>query len=80
MEDKCNALFRASYIELFTLQVFLLQSDLRTLSTVYGSFGDVFEDSSREQEEEQIIQLVRDVEDKTLNRFEREFKLLPYRS
>lgn len=56
-----------------------MQSDLRALSTVYGRFGDVFEGSS-EQEEEQIVKLVRDVADRTADRYQSEVNLLPYKT
>ena len=54
------------------------QADLRTLTAKYGAFGDVFEASAKEMEE-QISQLVRDVSDKTGNRYQKELKLLPFR-
>lgn len=49
------------------------------MSTVYGPFGDVFEEAPREKEEE-IIKLVRDVATRTSERAQKELKLLPYRT
>lgn len=56
------------------------QADLRTLSAKYGSFGDVFEGSSKKAIEEEIMSLVRDVADKTGLRHQKELKLLPFKS
>lgn len=57
-----------------------LQADLRTLSVKYGSFGDVFDGASEKEIEEQIMSLVRDVADKTGLRYQKELKLLPFKS
>lgn len=56
-----------------------MQADLRTLNAKHGSFGDIFEGLGKKMEE-QITQLVRDISDKTGNRYQKELKLLPYRS
>lgn len=56
-----------------------LQADVRALSAVYGSFGDVFGAVGKEKEE-QIIKLVKGVAEQTAERGKKELRLLPYRS
>ncbi len=53
---------------------------MRTLSAKYGSFGNVFDGASTKDIEEQIMTLVRNVADKTGSRYQKELKLLPFRS
>ena len=53
---------------------------MRTLGVKYGSFGDLFEGTSKKETEEEIMSLVRDVADKTGFRYQKELKLLPFKS
>lgn len=55
------------------------QVDLRSLCSVYGSFGDVFADNPKEREE-QIAKVVQDAAARSAERAQKELKLLPYRT
>lgn len=57
-----------------------MQGDLRTLSAKYGSFADIFEEASTDETEAQICTLVRDVANETAERYQKELRLLPFRS
>ena len=58
---------------------FTVQADIRSLSAVHGSFGDVFGENQKEKEQ-QILKLARQIAEQTTDRGRLELKLLPYRS